>query len=75
MSAKKSQRVKKSLPGVSRKRVREELVKSETVQLRVSPRDKAEMKKAANFCRLSVSEYLIRCHRIAWDRLSESRLK
>ena len=59
----------KKLPSVSKKRVQAELVKSETVQIRVSPNDKAAMKKAAGLCRLSVSEYLIRCHKLVSERL------
>ncbi len=69
MSAKKKEKLSKLLSRTPEEKIRAALVKEETVQMRVTADDKAEMKQAAQMCRLSVSEYLTRCHQVVYDRL------
>jgi len=57
------------LSNVPTERVRELMVKTETIQMRVTVVDKAEIKRAAQKCRLSVSEYLIRSHQAVSKKL------
>ncbi len=71
MSAKKKEKLSKLLSRTPRKKLRAALVKEETVQMRVTANDKAEMKKVAQMCRLSVSEYLTRCHQMVYDKLMD----
>ena len=59
------------LKNVPPERVRDLMVKTETIQMRVTAVDKDEIKKAAQKCRLSVSEYLIRSHQVIAQRLRD----
>jgi uncharacterized protein (DUF1778 family) len=45
------------------------LPKTQTIQLRLSDREKEAVKAAATACGRSVSEYLLECHRLVADKL------
>jgi len=47
------------------------LPKSQTVQLRLAPKEKEAIKAAASACGRSVSEYLLECHRLVADKLAK----
>lgn len=48
------------------------LPKTQTIQLRLSDREKEAVKAAATACGRSVSEYLLECHRMLADKLPKS---
>lgn len=56
---------------VTRAEVSAALPKSQTVQLRLAPKEKEAIKAAATACGRSVSEYLLECHRLVADKLTK----
>jgi uncharacterized protein (DUF1778 family) len=48
------------------------LPKTQTIQLRLSDREKDAVKAAASACGRSVSEYLLECHRLVADKLPKT---
>jgi len=56
---------------VTRAEVSAALPKSQTVQLRLAPKEKEAIKAAASACGRSVSEYLLECHRLVADKLAK----
>jgi uncharacterized protein (DUF1778 family) len=56
---------------VSSAEVQATLPKTQTIQLRLSDREKEAVKAAATACGRSVSEYLLECHRLVADKLSK----
>ena len=48
------------------------LPKTQTIQLRLSDREKEAVKAAATACGRSVSEYLLECHRLVADKLPKT---
>lgn len=56
---------------VTRAEVSAALPKTETVQLRLAPKEKEAIKAAATACGRSVSEYLLECHRLVADKLAK----
>ena len=62
-------RLAKILKGVPPKKIREALVKSEAVTIRLTLSDKTEMQQAAKACGLTLTDYLIHLHHFAVKRL------
>lgn len=58
-----------ALKDVSPDRLREALVKDESITLRITKGDKADMQRVSKFCRLTLTEYLTRLHLFASQRL------
>ena len=52
--------------------VHDTLPKTQTIQLRLSLAEKKAVKAAASGCGRTVSEYLLECHRLVADKLSQS---
>lgn len=50
-------------------RLRSALVKEDTVQIRVSATEKADMQRVAKECNLTLTDYLCRLHAIAAHKL------
>jgi hypothetical protein len=50
-------------------RIREALVKDETIAIRVTAAEKEEMKRMASTCNTTLTEYLCGLHRMARDRM------
>jgi uncharacterized protein (DUF1778 family) len=55
---------KKPLRAPSRAEVEEILLKTETLNLRLSPADKQEIREAAAAAGLTLTEYLVQAHRL-----------
>ncbi len=49
------------------------LPKSKTVQLRVTDAEKAEIKETANKLRLTMTEYLLKCHSVIEGKLRNAK--
>ena len=60
---------KQQLPTVTSTEVLEAIRKTETVQLRLSAKEKAAIKAAASRCKLTVTEYLLECHRLIASKI------
>lgn len=58
------------MKGIPPDRLRSVLVKEETVQIRVSATEKADMQRAAKACNLTLTDYLCRLHAIAAQKLA-----
>ena len=62
---------KKAVPRVSKAEVDAKIRKSETIQLRLTPTEKDEIKRKATSLGLSVTEYLIKCHAAVASKLPQ----
>ena len=58
-----------ALQDVSPDRLREALVKDDTITLRITRSDKTDMQRVSTFCRLTLTEYITRLHWFASQRL------
>ena len=58
------------LKDVSPDRLRSALVKEDTVQIRVSSTEKADMQRVAKACNLTLTDYLGRLHAFAAEKLA-----
>ena len=54
---------------VSPDRLRSALVKEDTVQIRVSATEKADMQRVAKACNLTLTDYICRLHAFAAEKL------
>ena len=72
---KKTAALKKALRDLSPEDIRRGGVKSERIEIRATPKVKAEMEKAAASFGLTVTEYLTELHDIAAERLKGRRGK
>lgn len=59
------------MPSVTSKEVSESVDSSKVIFLRVSPQDHKAVKAAASTLRLTVTEYLLRCHALVAAKLEE----
>jgi hypothetical protein len=66
---KRFDRLAEALRDVSPERLREALVKEESITLRVTFSDKTDMQRVAKACKLTLTEYLTRLHLFASQRL------
>ncbi len=62
-------KIKKVLASEKPSKVKSRIAKTEIIQMRVSKSDKDSMKKTAQNCGLTLSEYLIRCHEVILEKL------
>jgi hypothetical protein len=60
------------LPPVTKEEVTETIENGEVIYLRLSSRDKDSVKKAASTLRLTVTEYLLRCHALVSSKIKGS---
>ena len=58
-----------ALKDVSPARLREALVKDETITLRLTHSDKVDMQRVATFCGLTLTSYIEKLHLFASQRL------
>lgn len=59
------------LPPVTAQEAAEAVDKSQVIFLRVTSREKEAVKQAATALRLSVTEYLLRCHGLVAEKLGK----
>jgi hypothetical protein len=57
------------VPPVSISEIEQSMRKSETVQIRVTPVEKAAIVKAKDTLNLTTTEYLVRCHELVAAKL------
>lgn len=58
-----------TLPTMKADEIQEWLPKTETVQLRVSVKDKASIVEAAQSLHLTTTEYMLKCHELISSKL------
>jgi len=63
--------MKKLKKAIKPEELRQEMVKSARVNLRVSEADKEKMTKMAKLCGMTLTEYLTRLHLIAFEKLGD----
>ncbi len=63
------------LPAVSANEVEEWMPKTATVNLRLTEGDKAAMEKAKEAAGLTLTEYLVGCHRLVSRHMPQPRAK
>ena len=59
----------KEIEGADPNKIMTLIKKNEVIQMRTSAVEKQEIKQAAKACGLSITEYLLRCHDLVYERI------
>lgn len=60
------------LPTITSEEVEKKILKGKTINFRLSLEDKEDIAKTASALKLSVSEYLIKCHQLVMEKVEKS---